>query len=348
MTKKDQVIVETSYEVDRGEDGQQFPTIDPNKPLRAGQVIVDPIVKAGGEMTLREDRPVQIFNPLDAEPVSFQKQLLNRSENYDALALHLRSILVPGKDFGQIHVKKSCDKYRCTDPAHLSDYGLWAPGADKVLGILGLAPAYPGEEDYIYASTHGLLINDVIIKCYIVGTSERRITEGMGACSRDEPNMGTLNNVLKRACKRARLDAVLRLPSISALFEDDFLRDVAKGAKKQNSTTSRQQQVSPKHDTGAMLQVFPLKGELAEQRFDQMDDNALDWCIRTFETSKPDIHRSALRVREARSNPPADSEPAQETNTPRPSKQDIGTSRDFLAEYDREQAFENSRHEEQQ
>ena len=285
---------------------------------------------------------VKIFNPLDAEPVSFQKQLLNRSENYDALALHLRGILVPGKDFGQIHVKKNCDTYRCTDPAHLSDYGLWAPGADKVLGILGLAPAYPGEDDYIRASVTGKVINDVIIKCYIVGLDERRIVEGMGACSRDEPNIGTLNNVLKRACKRARLDAVLRLPSISALFEDDFLREVARNAKNKNSTTSRQQKVDPKHDTGALLQVFPLKGNLAGERFDQMDDGAIDWCIRTFEASKPDIHKAALRVRESRQNPPADPEPAKDP-TPRPLKQETGKTADFLAEYDREQAFENSR-----
>lgn len=310
--------------------------------LEDGQVIVDPVVKAGGELTLREDKPVQIFNPLDAEPISFKRSLENRSENYDALALHLRGILVPGKDFGQIHVKKNCDKYRCTDPAHLSDYGLWAPGADKVLGILGLAPAYPGEEEYIHASTHGLLITDVIIKCYIVGLDERRIVEGMGACSRDEPNIGTLNNVLKRACKRARLDAVLRLPSISALFEDDFLREIAREARNKNSTTSRQQQVSPKHDTGAMLQVFPLKGNLAGQRFDEMDDGALDWCIRTFETSKPDIHKAALRVRNSRQNPAADPEPAEDP-TPRPLKEETGKTADFLAEYDREQAFENSR-----
>ncbi len=306
------------------------------------QVIVDPVIEAGGKMTLRkENQQVQVFNPLDAEPVAFKQQLESRSENYDALAMHLRGILVPGKDFGQIHVKKDCKEYGCRDPNHLSDYGLWAPGADKVLGILGLSPAYPGEDDYIRAAVTGKVIQDVIMKCYILGIGDRRIVEGMGACSREDEK-GDLNRTIKKACKRARLDAVLRLPAISALFEDDFLRQVAREASNQNSTTSRQQQVSAKHNTGAAIQVFPLKGKLAGHRFDEMDDGALDWCLRTFETSKPDIHRAALKVRTARDNPDEPQEPARD-QTPPPPRQDEGSTRDYLAEYDREQAFENSR-----
>ena len=46
-----------------------------------------------------------IFNPLDAEPVAFKQALESRSANYDALAMHLRGILVAGKDFGRIHIQ---------------------------------------------------------------------------------------------------------------------------------------------------------------------------------------------------------------------------------------------------
>ena len=311
-----------------------------------GEVITDEpetaLVKASDS-----SHQVEIFNPLDAEPVAFKKALESRSENYDALALHLRGILVPEKDFGRIHHanKEKCPEPRhCSyeqNPHHYSDYRLLKPGGDKVLGLLGLGVSYPDEEDYRRATLRGLPITDVVIKCYIDNGRGQILCEGMGAASRDKEK-GDLNNTIKKACKRARLDAVDRLPAISALFETDFLEQIAREAKRKNSTTSRQQTVNPKHDTGALLQVFPLKGNLAGERFDQMDDGAIDWCIRTFEASKPDIYKAALRVRESRQNPPTDPEPAEDP-TPRPLKQETGKTADFLAEYDREQAFENSR-----
>ena len=52
---------------------------------------------------------VQVFNPLDAEPVAFARQLQIRQDNYDNLQLHLQGVLIAGKDFGKIHVKKDCD-----------------------------------------------------------------------------------------------------------------------------------------------------------------------------------------------------------------------------------------------
>ncbi len=239
------------------------------------------------------------FNPLEANPVAFKRALVSRSENYDALAMHLRAMLVPGKDFGRIHFasKDKCPQWwNCSpeaEPSHWSDYGLFAPGADKVLGMLSLTPSYPGEQDFIRAALRGQDIQDIIIKCLIVGLSSAVIAEGMGACSRRDMK-GDLNNTVKRACKRARVDAVMRLPAISALFEDDFLAQLDRDAVKNNSTTSRQQQVKAEHDTGAELQVWPMKGELEGQRFDQMDDGALDWILRTIK-DKPDVIRAAER-----------------------------------------------------
>ena len=252
---------------------------------------------------------VPIFNPLDAQPVAFKRQLDERSENYDALAAHLRNMLVPGKDFGRIHIAKKdkCPRWwECSherEPYHWSPYMLFAAGADKVLGMLGLATSYPGEQDFIRAALTGKQIADVIMKCNIVGHTGQVISEGMGACSRGEVH-DSLNNAIKRACKRARVDAVLRLPSISALFEDDFLAEIDRSASQGNSTSSRQRQVNQKHNTGAKLSVWPLKGKLEGQRFDQMEDGALDWILEKFQ-DKPDIRAAAERecVRRAQSQP---------------------------------------------
>ncbi len=251
---------------------------------------------------------VKVFNPLDAEPVSFKQALVSRAENYDALAMHLRGMLVPGKDFGRIHV---ANKRKCSEPwncsyekarGHWSDYMLFAAGADKVLGMLGLSPHYPGEDDFIRAAVTGKQIQDVIMKCKLLALGEQVIAEGMGACSRDEVN-GSLNNAIKRAAKRARVDAVLRLPSISALFEDDFLAEVDRNAKHKNSTSSRARQVRNGHTTGAELRVFPLGGQLEGVKFADMDEGALTWCVQTFD-DKPDIKNSAIKELQKRASDP--------------------------------------------
>jgi len=191
-----------------------------------------------------EAQAVKVFNPLDAEPLTFSQGLQRRQDNYDSLQMHLRSVLVPGKDFGRIHVKKDCDnKWNCTNDYHFSAWTLFAPGADKILGLLGLAVHYPDMQDYKRATLKGLVIKEVIADCQVIGHNGQVIAEGAGACSREELQFGGLNAVIKRACKRARLDAVSRLPVVSALFESDFLAQIAQeGAS--NSTAKRSQRVN--------------------------------------------------------------------------------------------------------
>lgn len=279
------------------------------------------------------DAPHQVamFNPLEAEPVQFQRQLATRQENYDALAMHLRGMLVPDKDFGRIHVSKGCkDKYNCTNEYHYSGFTLFAAGADKVLGMLSLGVHYPNEQDFVRAALTGKQIQDVIMKCHILASNDTMIAEGMGACGRDEVN-GNLNNCIKRACKRARLDAVLRLPGISALFEDDYLASVkAKAAQTGgNSTTGRAQQVVQKYNTGARLEEWPHGGKLAGQKFAEMETSALDWVCSKCQ-NQPDVFNAAKRELDKRAGSgditPDPGPPAPETPS---SDRD-----DWMAEYD--------------
>lgn len=265
----------------------------------------------GREVTTRDDKSgaVRVFNPLDAEPVAFTRQLQVRQDNYDNLRLHLFGVLVPGKDFGKIHVVKKCDnKYSCTNPRHWSGYELFAPGADKILGILGLSPAYPGYEDYIRAAVTGKEIKDVIIKCQILSTGDQVISDGMGACSRSEISGGNLNNTLKRACKRARVDAVKRLPTVSALFEDDTLAELEAAAKRNdmNSARKRTQRLQNRWDTGARLDVCPIGKDIKGKLWREIETDALKWIIAKV-TDKPDVTRAAKEELSKRSSAPGSS-----------------------------------------
>lgn len=294
----------------------------------------------------RQETQAQIFNPLDAEPVSFKRQLTSRQENYDALAMHLRDILVPDKDFGRIHVanKQKCPRpWECSpeiNRGHWSDWQLFSDGGDKILGVLGLGVSYPSEQDYVRAALKGMSILDVIMKCYIESHGKQIIAEGMGACGRDEVG-NSLNNAIKRSCKRARLDAVHRLPAVKSLFEADFLAEVAAAAAKKkggNTTSARARQVRTKFDTGAHLEVMPIGRQLKGKRFADMEDRSLAWIVEQMK-DKPDIEAAARRELERRHpEKPDNTEPeAPPAPTPEPPKHqapaEASTTDDWLDEW---------------
>jgi len=288
------------------------------------------------------------FNPLDAQPVAFKQALIARQENYDSLANHLRTVLVAGKDFGKIHVDKSCkDKWRCTNPRHFSGYELFAPGADKILGILNLGVRYPGVEDYKRAALKGMPLEDIITDCEILSSAEQVIAHGMGSCSRGEPTIKgrNLNATIKRACKRARVDAVKRLPSVSALFEDEsFWAGIEDAGGKPNGLDTRNQRSrSNEFNTGAILTTMPIGKALKGKSFEQMDEGALEWILKNHQ-DKPDIYNAAKREHDKRSGathtPPQSTAegPAQDSAPERRQGQAAGareqSSDDWLAEYD--------------
>ena len=249
------------------------------------------------EVATVSDNAVAVFNPLDAEPVAFAKHLAIRQENYDALQSHLMAMLVPGKDFGKIHVvsKNKCQEgARCTKSYHFSDNQLFSPGADKILGILSLGCVYPDIADYRKAILAGVRIEEILVDCHIFGHGEQVIAVGAGACERSEMKDNSLNLTIKRACKRARLDAVKRLPVISALFEGDFLDKVDKHAKgnKNNTVAGRQPKVKNIWDTGAVLEVCPVGTAIKGKPWHEIDTEALQYLVAHM-GHKPDILRAA-------------------------------------------------------
>lgn len=269
-----------------------------DEPLEGEYSNVEPSPRR--DVAVHRETPAAVFNPLDAEPVSFKNQLANRQENYDALAMHLRGVLVPDKDFGRIHV---CPKSKCPEPwhcspekapGHWSGYELFASGADKILGILGLAVDYPDLQDYKRAVLKGFKLEEVIADAHILSHGDQVIASGAGACERHEVN-GRLNNCIKKACKRARLDAVKRLPVVSALFENDFLEQVAReaAARKGNTTSARAQQVRHRWDTGVKLDTCPIGRAHKDKPWREIPTDYLEWIAREGD-DKPDIKRAAV------------------------------------------------------
>lgn len=243
-----------------------------------------------------------VFNPLDASPAAFRHALAERKENYVSLAEHLRGMLVPYKDFGRIHVAKDCkDKYSCANPYHYSGDTLFAPGADKILSSLGLSCEYPGEDDYRRASLKGIEIKEVILKAFIMDLHGRTIAQGTAAASTKE-HQGSLHNTIQKAEKRARLDAVKRLPGVSSLFEDGTLSTVGGGqstaaGQAAVKEATRTRATGPSYATGAALTSMPF-GKFKGKPWRELEDSYLEWAARREDS--PDVAKAATAEIERR------------------------------------------------
>lgn len=286
-----------------------------------------PSESSSRELAAREDHAAVVFNPLDADSGNFARMVQQRQRNYATLREHLLASLVRGKDFARLHVIKDCpDKYNCTfeqRPYHFSGWQLLSPGADKILGILGLAPTYPGAEDYRKSVLAGVELQHIIMRCCVVDANGRTISEGTGTASVSE-HRNDLHNAMLKAQKRARLEAVKRLPTVSALFETtefvtaDDLHDVDRQRQRDDARRSQADPVAPRprqsrYATGRALERMPF-GEHKGVPFSQIDGKYLQWV--TTLTDKPDVSaaakveldRRALMEPELRPDAPADSD----------------------------------------
>ncbi|MCG8436325.1 MAG: hypothetical protein MJA83_20085, partial [Gammaproteobacteria bacterium] len=185
-------------------------------------------------------------------------------------------------------------------------------------------------------------IEDIITDCEILSSAEQVIAHGMGSCSRSERTIQNrnLNSTIKRACKRARVDAVKRLPSVSALFEDEsfWMHIEAEHAKgRQNGLDQRNRQPQQQNfNTGARLEVMPIGKKLKGQRFDDMDQGALEYILNNL-SDKPDIWNAAKQAYDDRFGSPDVAEGPAAGKTAAPETQDgdlAQPTRDFLDEYD--------------
>lgn len=281
------------------------------------------LVHRRDQAVARHEQAAPIFNPLDAPPEHFGRALAQRQANYATLREYLAATLIPGKDFGRVHIDKNCEaKNRCRydeAPWHFSDNTLFSPGADKILGLLGLAPTYPGHADYRRQALRGNQVTSVVMACQIVDAQGRVITEGMGAADLSE-HRGSLHNTISKSQKRSRLEAVRRLPAVSALFEDPNFISAAdmKMVEAQRARTEQrraaQDPVQPpprsRYASGKDIATMPF-GRYKDRPLRELGDDYLEWIVSDI-TDKPDLVDSARReIDRRRLQEPAAAQPKQ-------------------------------------
>jgi hypothetical protein len=150
---------------------------------------------------------------MDSDPDSLEESLARRTKNRQALMDWLWGALVSSVDYGQIKPSQK--------PS------LWQPGAEKLCGYLDLTPSFPDAERYVNMAAEGLVIGDIVVRCFLTDASGRQVGEGMGAREREQTPK--LNDRIKMAQKSALIDAVKRCAGLSEVFTQDEADEGAGG-----------------------------------------------------------------------------------------------------------------------
>lgn len=293
-----------------------------------------PSSSSGAVVEYREPPPPA--NPFDADPEAFKRQIAARGENYQALVGWLVDNLVVGEDIVQTHVVRRDDcehggpgpRGNCSPtvaPWHWSDPDISKKGAEKVCGLLGLGTRFLGMSDFRRAALRGMEIRDVVIDCELYTAGGAVLSQGTGACSVDEVK-GNLNNALKKAAKRAHVDAVKRCAGLSGLATELKRRmpavDPDAAARSARQERARQQASGgrAKWATGQLPETCPI-GRHKGKRWRDIPTGSLEWFVANL-TDKPDIVEAATRElkRRAEEACSAPAEPADDLPEPDPSE----------------------------
>ena len=170
------------------------------------------------------DQALVAASPLDASPEAFSGALARRGANRKALMTWIRESLVPGTDYGRIHVvsKSKCpDGNQCTKAGHWSKDCLFKPGSEKIAGMLGVTPTFPTLHKYEDSALQGVELKQIILRCHMVDASGHIVADGIGGRSL-ETDYGDLNKALKMCAKSAMIDATLRMAGLSEVFTQDL------------------------------------------------------------------------------------------------------------------------------
>lgn len=150
-------------------------------------------------------------NPLDLAPNEFREALTRRGENRRALIEWVRSSLVDGVDYGAVPLRRG----------GFSKPSLRKPGAEKICGMLGVTASFPTLKDYEAAVIDGRPLQQIVLRCHLIGPDGQIVADGVGARSVEQDH-GDINKALKMAAKSAHIDATLRMAGLSEIFTQDL------------------------------------------------------------------------------------------------------------------------------
>ena len=151
-----------------------------------------------------------------------KQALVVQTEQRKLIQDFIRNNLVEGIDYGKIHVVKGCQaeersRGSCDKDYHFSKSILFKPGQEKIFSLFGITDELEKDlEAYeMLTGVAGL----VAYKC-VMYRGDRKVGEGRGAATlggtQNDPN-----STIKKAEKRARMDACLSL-GFSAYFTQDL------------------------------------------------------------------------------------------------------------------------------
>lgn len=151
-----------------------------------------------------------------------KQALVVQTEQRKLIQEFIQDNLVVDVDYGKIHVIKNCvDEERargsCKKDYHFSKSILFKPGQEKIFSLFGITDELERDEK-VYEML-GNVPGMVAFKC-VMYRGKNRVGEGRGAAtmsgSQNDPN-----STIKKAEKRARMDACLSL-GFSAYFTQDL------------------------------------------------------------------------------------------------------------------------------
>lgn len=236
------------------------------------------------------------MNPLDLPVEVFGAALERRGQNRERLMKWIKEALVPGVDYGKIHIvgKDKCPKGKyCDNPAHFSKDVLFKPGAEKICGMLGVAVTFPNLHKYEEAAYSGIEINQIILRCELVDGSGQVIASGVGSRSVKQ-DYGDINKALKMAEKSGHIDATIRIGGISDLFTQDVEDMVPQSysesvspAEHETPPTEQKPHSAPKAAarTDVSDKPWPI-GKHKGEKISVVPTQYLEWCLDNLDPSK--------------------------------------------------------------
>jgi hypothetical protein len=288
-------------------------------------------------------------SPFDVPQQDFKAMVQQRGENYQHLVSWLIDHMVPGEDVVQVHVTKrdscqyggppprgSCGPTVC--PGHWSDPDLSKKGAEKVTGLLGLGVRFLGMDDFRRAALKGIKLEHIICDCELYN-ERATLSQGTGACSMSEV-YDNLNSAMKKAAKRAMVDAVKRCAGLSGLATELKRRmpppDIEAAARAAEAAQHKGQRGgydraagNGRYSTGAKLDTCPIGKQHKGKPWREIPTDYLEWMLREC-ADKPDVVKAAaaeLSLRKSRGS-------SSTSTRPSPSRSDSPPADDWPPDFD--------------
>jgi len=247
------------------------------------------------------NQPLAVRSTFDLAPQQFAAGLNRRKKNRKALITWIQEELVEGTDWGRIHVvkKEQCsDGKYCQNPYHFSKPSLWKPGAEKIVGMMGLKSSWPNLARYEDAVLEGKEIAQLLLRCELVNDSGLVVSTGIGARAL-QADYGDLNKAFKMAKKSALVDAVLNCAGLSEIFtqdvEDMDPEKIDPGAQDPfNPTAEPTAEHFPTRNQKPVATHCPIGKEWKGQPWEIVDEGFIDWIIERID-DKPDILEAAKK-----------------------------------------------------